>query len=69
VLLLALLGLQALRMLLPLLQLDVVAIKKPGFFLPGSKRRWYGFQTIAVGKDPCRETLLEYLHKGSIINQ
>jgi hypothetical protein len=67
VLLLMLLGLWAPRMLLPLLQLDIVTIKKPGFFLPGGEHRWNGFQTIAAGEDPCRETLFENLHECSII--
>jgi hypothetical protein len=67
VLLLALLGLWALRMLLPLLQLDVITIKRPEFLLPGGEHQGNGFQTVAAGKDPCQETLLEYFHKGSIV--
>jgi hypothetical protein len=54
-------------MLLLLLQLNIITIEKPGFLLLGSECQGNGFQTIAAGEDPCRETLLEYFYQSSII--
>jgi hypothetical protein len=45
--LLLLLGLTPL-MLLPLLQLNVVLVKQPGFFFPGYERCRNGLKTVAA---------------------